>query len=55
VSARCVLTGFRVYLLKLRRDVVVLIPVEVQDKHRSRARCAQAGRDLRTYQLRLRD
>ena len=46
---------FRFYLSKLRRDTVVLISAEVQDKHRSRGRCAQAGRDLRTYQLRLRD
>jgi hypothetical protein len=41
------------YLSKLRKDTVVLILAEVQVKHRSRARCAQASRGLRTYQLRL--
>jgi hypothetical protein len=36
------------YLWKLRRDNIVLILAEVQVKHRSRARCAQADKDLRT-------
>ena len=45
----------RVYLWKLRRDTVVHKSVEVQARNRSRARCAQARWDLRTYKLRLRD
>jgi hypothetical protein len=40
--ARCALIELRVRLCKLRRDNIVLILVEVQVKHRSHARCAQA-------------
>jgi hypothetical protein len=40
--ARCALTEVRVRLCKLRRDNIVLILAEVQVKHRSRARSAQA-------------
>jgi hypothetical protein len=42
LSARCALTEVRVHLCKLRRDNIVLILAEVQVKHRSRARSAQA-------------
>jgi hypothetical protein len=34
---------------------ILLFSLEVQGNHRSHARCAHADRDLRTYQLRLRD
>jgi hypothetical protein len=51
----CVDKGSEFYLRKLRRDTIVLILVEVQVKHKSRERCAQAGRDLRIYRLRLKD
>jgi hypothetical protein len=42
LSARCAFTEFRVRLLKLRRDNIVLILVGVQVKHRSHAGSAQA-------------
>jgi hypothetical protein len=48
----CVDEGSEFYLRKLRRDTIVLIPAEVQEKHRGRARSAQAVGSLRTYQLR---
>jgi hypothetical protein len=48
----CIDKDSKFYLRKLRRDTVVLIPVEVQEKHRSHARSAQAVGSLRTYQLR---
>ena len=42
----------RVYLWKIRRDTIVLIPVEVYVRNKSHARCAQAGWKLRSYQPR---
>jgi hypothetical protein len=42
LSARCALTEVIVRLCKLRRDNIVLILVEVQVKHMSRARSVQA-------------
>jgi hypothetical protein len=47
LSARCTLIEVRVCLCKLKRDKNVLILVEVQDKHRSHARCAQVEKSLR--------
>jgi hypothetical protein len=41
-SARCALTEVRVHLCKLRRDNIALILLEVQVKHRSCARSAEA-------------
>ena len=48
----CVDKGSEFHLRKLRRDIVVLIPVEVKLDHRSHARSAQAVGSLRNYQLR---
>jgi hypothetical protein len=42
----CFGKGSEFYLRKLRRDTIVLIPAEVQVKHISHARCAQASRTL---------
>jgi hypothetical protein len=39
--------GSKLNLCKLRRDTVILILVEVQVKHKSRARCVQAESSLR--------
>jgi hypothetical protein len=52
LSARCALTEVRVRLCKLRRDNLVLILAEVQVKHRSHARSAQAEKSLRVCNLR---
>jgi hypothetical protein len=42
LSERCALAEVRVRLCKLMSDKIVLILTEVQVKHMSRARCAQA-------------
>jgi hypothetical protein len=52
LSARCALTEFKVWLYKLRRDKIVLILAEVQDKNKSRERCAQVEKSLRVRNLR---
>jgi hypothetical protein len=47
----CIEKGSEFYLRKLRRDTVVLVPVEVQKEHRGRTRSSQAIGSLRTYHL----
>jgi hypothetical protein len=41
VRKECIDKGSEFLYLKLGRDTVILILVEVQVKHRSRVRCAQ--------------
>jgi hypothetical protein len=46
-SARSALMRVHSFISKnLRRDIIFLIPVEVREKHRSRARSAQAVESL---------
>jgi hypothetical protein len=50
----CIDRGSEFYLRKIRRDTIVLIPAEVQEKQEAVQGVHRLVKSLRTYQLRLR-